>query len=633
MRFMKYLYSGLLIIVIACSIGLPFAQPVYANTSTLYPSGSGVYSDSTINGTAPAATRWQSVDEVVADDNTTDVYVEGAGVSCTRTDSYQLDNFVSPYAIINSVTLYYRVKPRNTSYGNASSQAFLYIGGTKYKDDIRYGVEDTWATYSKVWNTNPAIGGDWTSSAIDSMEIGVELHSTYSAYYGNNSSAYCTQMYIVVDYDPLVLPSVTTNAVTTYSAITATGSGQITATGGATVTDYGFVWDTSDKGDRGDFTPADGIGGWTKGWSIGVGSYPVGTYTHAIAGLILGTTYFVRFAAKNSVGWEYASAISFTTIANPSITTIAASSIAGTTARINASVTADGGEACTIVFIYKSNAGAHYANYAAILGAGGTEVTVTIPTATYTIGQSPYYDFTGLTAGSINYDFAVKITNAASTQYGSVLYFSTTSGVNEPSSFKAIAGSTTINLIWVKGTGSTNTYIRYKTGAYPVNNTDGTLINSTESTYAITGLIMGTTYYFRAWGLSGATPSGTYAQVMCTTLAAVSGTGSMPTIAAPTNWFTTSDPTVFSKLPIYGTVNWVFDAYQVPRASGWFTIAIILALMGGIGVYTFSHKIIIALFAETGFMIILSFMGMIPLFFVFICAAVAIGALVVGQRV
>ena len=622
--------SSILILLVVVSSFLPTL--VYADTSTIYPNNNGSVS-SLYNTVNNHTNNYTYVDEVVADDNVSYVINNDttAGYHEYKYDVYNFQDFGSGFSSISDVTVYWRGKYDFIAgaQGDEKGKPLIYIGAPYYGTEVT--LTTSWANYSTSWGAiNPATGVGWTDSDLDNMQVGIAVTGTFTDTV-HRGHGMCTQVYVIITYVAAVLPSVTTDAVITYSATTATSSGQITATGGATVTDYGFVWDTSDKGDPGNAAPADGIGGWTKGWSIGAGVYPVGTYTHAIAGLTAGQTYFIRFAAKNSVGWEYASAVSFTTIANPSITTVAASSIAGTTGRINSSVVSDGGEACTVEFIWVTGVGP-YANYAAISADGGHAHV--IATGTYTTGNSPYYDLTGLTVTppANPYWFCASITNAASTQYGTPLSFSTTSGIDPPLSFKAVAGSTTINLIWVKGIGSTSTYIRYKTGAYPANDADGTLINSTEATYEITGLTMGTTYYFKAWGLSG-TLSGTSITTMCTTLAAVSGTGSMPTISAPAGWFTISDPTVFSNLPIYGTVNWVFDAYEVPRASGWFTIAIILALMGGIGVYTFSHKILIALFAEVGFMVMLSFMGMIPLFLVFIIAAFAVGALVIGQRV
>ena len=62
-------------------------------------------------------------------------------------------------------------------------------------------------------------------------------------------------------------------------------------------------------------------------------------------------------------------------------------------------------------------------------------------------------------------------------------------------------GTPTITLTWIKGIRADYTLIQRKIGAYPANNTDGTLVyNGTGTTTIDTPLTPGTTYYYRAWG-------------------------------------------------------------------------------------------------------------------------------------
>ncbi len=75
---------------------------------------------------------------------------------------------------------------------------------------------------------------------------------------------------------------------------------------------------------------------------------------------------------------------------------------------------------------------------------------------------------------------------------------------NEPTVFTCSANATAVDLSWTTasaGAGTTmHTVIKYKAGSYPADVTDGTLsYNGTLSSYQQTGLIDGTTYYFRAW--------------------------------------------------------------------------------------------------------------------------------------
>lgn len=611
---MQRLLYAIFVAIFACSLVLPFAQPVYADTETLRPNAAG---DATaLNYQWPeSGAHWDKVDDVTPDEDSTFVITTYTGY--TR-DLYNLPAHSIGSGTINSITIYFRIRSNSSiypAYGKASQKS-----GAIVTDGTEETQPDTYGTKSQTYTTNPATGSAYTWAEIDALQIGVSLRAS------SGQSVLCTQVYVEVDY-AITVPVVTTSAATNVAVTTATLNGNVTATGGEnpTVTVY---WGTSDGGAN----PAS----WSDNSTPTSPSQPQGVaaFYKNTTGLTKGTTYYFTAKATNSAGTGWATTKSFKTIGDPAITTIAASNVAATTARLNARVDNDGGEACTVEFVYVAGVGP-YADYDAINAAGG-HVHVNA-TGTYTTGQTPYYDLSGLTTTppSDPYWFCASITNSANTtKDGTPQSFTTTSGVNAPTNFKAVAFAESISLLWVKGTGTTNTYIQYKTGTYPTSKTDGTnAYNGVESTHQLTGLIVGTTYYFIAWGLSGTTYSSDNITLMATTSATITVSGQMPSIAAPSNWFTTSNPTVFSKLPIYGTINWVWNAYQIPPATGWFIIGLVLALLGGIGVYAFSHKIIVALFAETGFLVIFSMMGMIPLFLVFLCAVFAIGTLVIGQRV
>ena len=72
---------------------------------------------------------------------------------------------------------------------------------------------------------------------------------------------------------------------------------------------------------------------------------------------------------------------------------------------------------------------------------------------------------------------------------------------SQPSSFTATKiNRTKINLTWSHGSNSDKVYIRYDTTDYPADRDSGTfLCNATATGADVTGLSLGTTYYFRAW--------------------------------------------------------------------------------------------------------------------------------------
>ena len=107
---------------------------------------------------------------------------------------------------------------------------------------------------------------------------------------------------------------VSTVAATDKEDTTATLNGTVTDDNGETIDYYGFVWDTSDKGDPGDIDPSTPAGTWTNGWKSGVGDYGENPFDYGATGLATGTTIYFRAAAHGDAsGWFYGSAISFLT--------------------------------------------------------------------------------------------------------------------------------------------------------------------------------------------------------------------------------------------------------------------------------------------------------------------------------
>ena len=108
---------------------------------------------------------------------------------------------------------------------------------------------------------------------------------------------------------------VTTSAITSITATSATGGGNVTADGGNTVT-RGVCWSTSVNPTIANSLTTDGTG--------------TGTYTSAIIGLVPGTLYHVRAYVTNTAGTAYGSDLSFTTAALAVPVATAASGIGST---------------------------------------------------------------------------------------------------------------------------------------------------------------------------------------------------------------------------------------------------------------------------------------------------------------
>lgn len=118
-----------------------------------------------------------------------------------------------------------------------------------------------------------------------------------SAQYSNEDSA----TIIIVN---LLLPEVTTTAITAIDTMHATSGGNVTNDGGAMVTARGICWSG---------TPNPTIDLPTK-TTDGTGT---GSFASAMSGLLPNTTYHVRAYATNSVGTAYGNDVSFVTQPTP----------------------------------------------------------------------------------------------------------------------------------------------------------------------------------------------------------------------------------------------------------------------------------------------------------------------------
>ena len=97
-------------------------------------------------------------------------------------------------------------------------------------------------------------------------------------------------------------PTVTTQAVTNITTISATGSGNITDLGVPAVTEHGVVWSTSANPTIADNKTTEG--------PVAV----IGIFTSSITGLVPNTTYHVRAYATNLAGTAYGEDVAFTTL-------------------------------------------------------------------------------------------------------------------------------------------------------------------------------------------------------------------------------------------------------------------------------------------------------------------------------
>lgn len=337
-----------------------------------------------------------------------------------------------------------------------------------------------------VWNTSTNPTTSLSTKTSDGTGIGtfssslIGLTSGVTYYvraYATNSVGTKYGPEITVNTAQAVATLASTSTASSIGSTSATSGGNITYNGGATVTVSGVVWSSTS-------TPTIALSTKTTDGTAN------GIYSSSITGLTVGTLYYVRSYATNSVGTNYGAQTSLTTLNTATISATApATSITSSTATSGGNITADGGTAVSARGIVYGTT------------TESSTFSVTTGTGTGTYASS----LTGLTPATTYYvrSFA---TNSVGTVYGTETNFTTiaiaptltTTAVSSITKYGASSGGT----ITSNG-GSTITVsgICWSTTATPTisdnKTTDGTTSGTFTST--ITGLTAGTTYYVRAY--------------------------------------------------------------------------------------------------------------------------------------
>jgi uncharacterized protein (TIGR02145 family) len=207
---------------------------------------------------------------------------------------------------------------KNTSGWNSGGNGTNNIGFSALPGGLRYSFGSFWDGGSK---------GHWWSST----EFDASYAWNRSIYYGygnvfrlnyekqNGFSVRCLKDTAIT----MVLPTLSTQGITSILLTTAATGGNIISNGGATITVRGVCWSTFTNPTITDSKTTDGTG--------------AGIFSSSITGLTAGTVYYVRAYATNNAGTSYGSEISFTTLADPPVSGTAASNstiCAGATATI-----------------------------------------------------------------------------------------------------------------------------------------------------------------------------------------------------------------------------------------------------------------------------------------------------------
>jgi len=354
-------------------------------------------------------------------------------------------------------------------------------------DVIGKGV--CWAT-----TTGPTLSnsftedGTGTGSFVSSLS-GLHPSTTYYLRaYAKNSAGTAYGNEVTFTTLGIVVPTLTTTAVTSVTLTSAISGGNITADGGGTVTARGTCWGTQLNPTIANSKTSDQTG--------------IGSFISNISGLLPATTYHIRSYATNSAGTAYGNDISFLTgaIAVPTLTTTAITGITMTSAISGGNITSNGGGAVTV---------------SGICWATTTGPTVTsFKTTDGTLTGSFTSNLTSLTGGTTYYVRSYA-TNSAGTGYGTEVSFTTTLIVVPTlttTAVTAITATTASSGGNISASGGANVTAKGVCWSLTPNPTISNALTSDGTgigvfTSSITGLTAGATYHLRAYAINSAGPA------------------------------------------------------------------------------------------------------------------------------
>jgi uncharacterized protein (TIGR02145 family) len=340
-------------------------------------------------------------------------------------DAAGTGSFVSTMTGLSQGTIYYlrsyATNSAGTAYGNELNFTTVVItipiltttsitsvttisasSGGNITDDGGASV----TTRGICWNTsgNPTVADTKTTNGsgtgvFSSNITGLAAGTTYYARaYATNSTGTAYGNELSFTTLSIVIPTLTTTAISTITATAATSGGNIASDGGASVTARGVCWSTSTGPTIADNKTSNSTG--------------TGSFVSNLSGLVSSTTYYVRAYATNSAGTAYGNELSFSTLslAIPTLSTTTITAIKATTASSGGNITSDGGASVTARGVcWSTSTGPTIADSKTINGSGSGSFTSNL---------------SGL-ASSTTYYVRAYATNSAGTGYGNELSFST----------------------------------------------------------------------------------------------------------------------------------------------------------------------------------------------------------------
>ena len=282
--------------------------------------------------------------------------------------------------------------PTNITENSADCGGTIVAEGKT--DFIEKGLCWSNSTNPTIENEKITLNGENFSGTITGLTDGVVY---YVRAYATNAvgTVYGEER----TFTTLTVPTVETYNAENVSYTTATAKANVVADGGATVTERGFCYSTSNTNP----TLCDG--------KITVGN-GTGNFNYSFTDLTDNTTYYIRSYATNSVGTAYGSTINFTTteITAPTVAATTATNVSYTSVTLGGNITNDNGATVTERGVcYSTSTNPTISNSKKAVGSGTGSFSINI---------------TELNKKVTYYARAYAI-NSKGTSYGSVVSFTT----------------------------------------------------------------------------------------------------------------------------------------------------------------------------------------------------------------
>ena len=256
------------------------SSPTISNSRTIDGSGIGSFTSS-LTGLSP---------------NTT-YYVRSYATNGVGTSYGTVWQFTTSAATLASIT---------TSSISSITQTTALSGGNITSDGgatiTSKGICWSNTTSTPTTSNSNTTAGSGTGSFSAPMTTLQPNTTYYVRSYAINSAGTAYGNTVSFTTANVILPSLTTNSISSITSSSATSGGNITSDGGSAVTSRGICWsNTTSIPTISNSRTIDGAG--------------TGSFASSITGLLASTTYYVRSYATNGVGTSYGSTISFTTLA------------------------------------------------------------------------------------------------------------------------------------------------------------------------------------------------------------------------------------------------------------------------------------------------------------------------------